>query len=85
MISVFFYYGRSRLALRLNVIERTSLDGEETVACALEACLLEVFVLVLEEDGGPTGVGLCDNDARSSFMDFSRSMRCLLNLPIPGR
>lgn len=63
-------YTTSRLTLRLNVIERTSVAD------------FPDFPLV---DAPGFGVGLCERDARSSLLDFSRSSLCLLNLPIPGR
>lgn len=62
-------YEISRLTLRLNVIERTS---------APDLAALEIAEVVL------FGVGLCEREARSSLVDFSRSNRCLLNFPMPG-
>lgn len=64
----------SRLILRLNVIDRNSAE--------LEVDVLSMGFIVVTLPGG---VGLWDNDARSSCVDFSRSIRCLLNRPIPGR
>lgn len=56
--------------LRLNVIERTSVAATFPDLPVMEETL-------------EFGVGLCDKDVRSS-LDFSRSNRCLLNLPMPG-
>lgn len=64
-------YGRSRLKLRLKVIDLTSAAG--------------LLSLTVVEGRIGVGVGLCESDARSSLLDFSRSKRCLLNFPIPGR
>jgi len=64
------HYVTSRVMLRLNVIERTSVDPP--------------FPGLPTPDAPGFGVGLCERDARSSLLDFSRSSRCLLNLPIPG-
>lgn len=65
-------YTASRVTLRLNVIERTSVAPDFP------------DLLLVEEEVPGFGVGLCERDARSSLLDFSRSSRCLLNLPMPG-
>lgn len=65
-------YIASRVTLRLNVIERTSVAPDFP------------DLPVTEEEVLGFGVGLWERDARSSLLDFSRSSRCLLNLPMPG-